>query len=305
MRETSTHNFYVSDYMIPGKEHIQSYVNHLVRVNHEEKITFVPINKNGSTHLRSFINFPHNKEEDFPGFFDLNDRCVDNYKKAMEVCTRDDYVNLIILREPASRLASSITHDIVVHAQNRNDPLPFKGQVNLKRVADMFLEDFKSFDLGKFLLSEHEAGLVIPPPEECAYHGRIQFNDAVVEILNLPNTIVFHVDDDLSDNILYFLEVHRPHLYKKIIDENLQKWIEHHRGYEEEPTREQIHEILSKTQLNTRHSNSYEFIYYTLMPYLTDPRIQPNKIYDDYQKFYRIDIEMYRRFDSSRYFRRP
>lgn len=282
-----------TDYMIPGKEHLQSYVNHLVRVNHEDKILFVQINKNGSSHVRSVIDFlAMDSNAELPGFYDL-----------MEISRQSGYLILIILREPASRLASSITHDILVHSHNRRDPLQHQGNIGLITFADMFLEDFKSFDLKEFLHAEHEAGLVIPAPADCSYHGRIQFNKCVEEFIKLPNTIVFHVDNDLSDNILYFLEVHRPQLYEQYINKQSQQHINDNHG--EAVSREEIHQLSSKVQINNRFENKFSFIYYTLMPYLTDPRIQPNKIYTDYQDFYARDIEMYREFNPERYFRRP
>lgn len=282
-----------TDYMIPGKEHLPSYVDHLVHVNHEHKIIFVTINKNGSTHVRSVIDFPVDSNSEPPGFYDL-----------MEISRQPGYLILIILREPASRLASSITHDIFVPAHNRRDPLLHQGNIGLITFADMFLEDFKSFDLKKFLRAEHEAGLVIPAPADCSYHGRIQFNKCVVEFLKLPNTIVFHVDNDLSDNLLYFLEVHRPQLYEQYINKQSQKHSDDN-NHGEAVSREEIHQLSSKLQNNNRFQNKFSFIYYTLMPYLTDPRIQPNKIYTDYQDFYARDIEMYREFNPKRYFRRP
>ena len=302
----------LENYKIPGQEHLQIYVEHLTAVSEKHKLLFPQINKNGSSHFRQVIGLKC-YEEDFQKY-DLNNSSYyeQNVKEIKDCATREDFINLVFIREPAERLASSITHDAVVHVSNQLQNRDVSGRVKtnyndpvwIMDVADMFLQEFSTFDLEEFCLQKQKPGSIIPGPKDCNYHCRIQFTKLVSELIQMPNTMVFHVDKDLSDNLLYFFEKHRPYIYDQIMDRTFQDWKDCNDAGAE-VNMDEIYQIEKNKRHNNKIQNRMSYIYYTILPYLKDPRIQPNKIFSDYQKYYVRDIEMYRRMDPSRYFRRP
>lgn len=300
----------LENYIIPGQEHLQIYVEHLTAASEKHKLLFAQINKNGSSHFRHVIGLKR-YEEDFQKY-DLNDRSnyEQTFKEINDCATREDFINLVFIREPAERLASSITHDAVVHVSQQVYQNGISKTKNIHEpywimdIADIFLEEFSTFDLEEFCLQKQKPGVIIPGPKDCSYHCRIQFTKLVSELIRMPNTMVFHVDKDLSDNLLYFFEKHRPYIYDQIMDRTLQTWKDCNDDGAEF-SMDEIYEIEKNKRHNNRIHNKMAYIYYTILPYLKDPRTQPNKIFSDYQKYYVRDIEMYRRMDPSRYFRRP
>lgn len=293
-------------YKIPGYEHLSIYANHGISINHDHKVTLTQIMKNASTNMRSII--------DLPDYYNFNtiacqgDRSIykiEDRDGAMEFCRRDDYVNLIVIREPASRLASCIAHDVLTY--ENSSTLPKKNSIlqnhNIITRSGIFLREFSTFDLARYLQEEQPEGDVIPGPNDCYYHGRIQFNDTVTELIQFPNTFVFHLDLDLSPNLMYFFKTHRPDAYEQYMARWTQAEYKHSGG--EADSIDQIEYTANRSMVNNRYSNNTEYIYYTILPYLTDTRLRPNKIFDDYQKFYARDIEMYNGMDPNRYFRRP
>ena len=294
-------------YKIPGYEHISIYNNHGIAINHDHKVTLTQINKNASTYLRSIIDFPDyynfNLEHE-PGYDPMEELTIEGMV-AMEFCGRDDYVNLIIIREPASRLASCIAHDALTY--ENSSTLPKENSIlqtyNKITRSEIFLTEFSTFDLERYLTEEQPEGDVIPGPKDCYYHGRIQFNHTVTELMQFPNTFVFHLDTDLSTNILHFFQAHRPDVHEQYITQWSKNDYKNSTGVE--ASSDQIDHTVNRTIINNRYTNHTEYIYHTILPYLTDTRIRPNKIFDDYQKFYARDIEMYHGMDPDRYFRRP
>ena len=302
------------DYIIDSQDHLGIYVSHKIVANAEQKITFVQINKNGSSHFRYVVGYEY-YENDFKSYDTNNKKVKPNVKEEfLSVAIREDFINLVFIREPAERLASSIAHDCAVHVdkQEVDGTLTYFGgerlhphdPIRLQKLSDLFLEEFSTFDLEEYLLMRQRPGVVIPGPKDSNYHSRIQFNDIVVELLQMPNTFIFHVDDDLSDNLLYFFEKHRPYLYEKIMKDNIQ-YLEDLNINTDKVSLDEIYEMVKNRKTNTKFSNALSFVYYTILPYLKDPRTQPNKIHSDYQKFYKRDIDMYHSIDPDRYFRRP